>query len=53
MEDYVIEFEKLYNKTKKFKMEMPQSVLAFKQLKCSDLEIKDRQLVLTDVCLFV
>ena len=49
MEDYVIEFEKLYNKTKKFKMELPQPVLAFKLLECSDLEMKDRQLVLTGV----
>ena len=52
LEDYVIEFEKLYNKTKKFKMELPQTVLAFKLLECSDLEMKYRQLVLTDVCLF-
>ena len=49
MEDYVTEFKKLYNKTKKFKMELSQPVLAFKLLECSDLEIKDRQLVLTSV----
>ncbi|KAG1704025.1 Retrovirus-related Pol polyprotein [Nymphon striatum] len=49
MEDYVMEFEKLYNKTKKFNMELPQAVLAFKLLEYSELEMKDRQLVLTGV----
>ena len=49
MEDYVIEFEKLYNKSKKFKMELPQPVLAFKLLECAELDMKDRQLVLTGV----
>ncbi|CAG2236725.1 unnamed protein product [Mytilus edulis] len=49
MEEYVTEFEKLYNKTKKFKMELPQPVLAFKLLEYSELEMKDRQLVLTGV----
>lgn len=37
MEDYVTEFEKLYHKSKKFKMELPQPVLAFKLLECSEL----------------
>lgn len=46
MEDYVIEFEKLYNKTKNFKMDLPKPVLAFKLL---ELDMKDRQLVLTGV----
>ncbi|VDI80195.1 Hypothetical predicted protein [Mytilus galloprovincialis] len=49
MEEYVTEFEKLYNKTKKVKMELPQPVLAFKLLEYSELEMKDRQLVLTSV----
>ena len=49
MENYVTEFEKLYNKTKKFKMDLPQPVLAFKLLECSELDMKDRQLVLTGV----
>ena len=49
MEEYVNEYEKLYNKTKKFKMELPQPVLAFKLLEGSELEMKDRQLVLTGV----
>ena len=49
MDDYVSEFEKLYNKTKEFKMELAQPVLAFKLLEYSELEMKDRQLALTDV----
>lgn len=49
MEEYVTEFEKLYNRSKKFKMELPEPVLAFKLLECADLEMKDRQLVLTGV----
>ena len=43
MEYYVIGFEKLYNKTKKSKM------LAFKLLEYSELEMKDRKLVLTEL----
>ena len=42
MEDYVTEFEKLYNKTKKFKMNLPQPLLAFKLLECSESDMKDR-----------
>ena len=49
MEDYVTEFEKLYNRTKKYKMDLPPPVLAFKLLEYSELEMKDRQLVLTGV----
>ncbi|PIK50177.1 hypothetical protein BSL78_12928 [Apostichopus japonicus] len=49
MEEFVTEFEKLYNKTKKYKMELPKPVLAFKLLESAQLEHKDRQLVLTAV----
>ena len=49
MVDSVTEFEKLYNKTKKFKMDLPQPVLAFKLLEYSELKMKDRQLILTGV----
>ena len=49
MDDYVIEFEKLSNKTKEFKMELAQHVLAFKLLEYSELDMKDRQLALTGV----
>ena len=48
MENYVIEFEKLYNKTCKYKMTLPKSVLAFKLLG-ANLDHKDRQLILTGV----
>lgn len=49
MDNYVTEFGKLYNKTKKYKMTLPESVLAFKLLDGAGLEHKDRQLVLTGV----
>ena len=49
MEVYVMDFEKLYNKTKRFNMTLPESVLAFKLLEGSGLEQKDRQLALTGV----
>ncbi len=49
MEDYLLEFERLYNRTKKYSMSLPQAVLAFGLLDGSGLEHKDRQLVLTGV----
>ena len=49
MDTYIMEFEKLYNKTAKFKMTLPQAVQAFKLLEGAGLDQKDRQLVLTGV----
>ncbi|XP_057310466.1 uncharacterized protein LOC130648431 [Hydractinia symbiolongicarpus] len=49
IESYIIEFEKLYNKTKKFDMGLPDSVLAFKLLDGACLKHSDRQLILTGV----
>ena len=49
MEEYVTEFEKLYTKAKKFKLDLPEPVLAFKLLDCSGLNHKDHQLTLTGV----
>ncbi|XP_057302644.1 uncharacterized protein LOC130636814 [Hydractinia symbiolongicarpus] len=49
MESYIIEFEKLCNKTKKFDMALPESVLAFKLLDGACLKHSDRKLVLTGV----
>lgn len=49
MEHYVTEFEKLYNKTQKYQMALPESILAFKLLDGAALDHKDRQLVLTGV----
>jgi len=46
---YILEFEKLYNKTKKFKLELPKSVLAFKLLDNAGLQHNERLLVLTGV----
>ena len=47
MENYILEFEKLYNKTKKFKMELPESVLAFELLENSGLKHNEQLLALT------
>ena len=47
IENYISEFKRLYNQTKKYLMELPQSVLAFKLLDGSLLDNKDKQLVLT------
>ncbi len=49
MEAYLLEFERLYNRTKKYTMSLPEAVLAFRLLDSSGLEHKDRQLVLTGV----
>ena len=49
MENYLIEFDKLYNKTRKYNMALPEAVLAFKLLEGASLPHKDRQLVLTGV----
>ena len=49
MENYILKFEKFCDKTKKFKMELPESVLAFKFLENSVLKHKERLLVLTGV----
>ena len=49
MDDFIIEFKKYYNRTKKLDMSLPEVVLAFKLLDCTGLEHKDRQLVLTGV----
>ena len=49
MEDYLINFDKLYNQTKKYTMTLPEAVLSFKLLEGANLPHKDRQLVLTGV----
>ena len=49
MDTYTMEFDKLYNKTTKFAMVLPEFVKAFKLLEGAGLEQKDRQLVLTGV----
>lgn len=47
MVDYIIEFEQRYNKIRKFKMELPDAVLAFKLLDTAGLNTKHKQLALT------
>ena len=47
MADYIIDFEQRYSRMKKYKMELPDAVLAFKLLDTACLDMKDRQLALT------
>lgn len=47
MLDYIIEFERIYNKMSKLKMKLPDAVLAFKLLETAGLTVKDKQLALT------
>ncbi|ESO93006.1 hypothetical protein LOTGIDRAFT_162030 [Lottia gigantea] len=47
METYVLEFEKRYNKTKKFQMELPKSVLSFKLLDNANLDDSEIPLLLS------
>lgn len=47
MTDYIIEFEQRYSRMRKYKMELPDAVLAFKLLDTACLDMKDRQLALT------
>ena len=49
MEDYVLEFEKLYNCINQKEMTLPPAVLAFKPLDGVKLNHHDHQLVLTGV----
>ena len=49
IETYILEFLKRYKVVKKFKIEIPNSVLAFILLDCAGLEYRDKQLVLTAV----
>ena len=49
MDTYTMEFDKLYNKAKKFAMVLPESVKAFKLLEGVGLQQKDRQFILTGV----
>ena len=47
MADYIIDFEQRYNRIKKYNMELPDAVLAFKLLDTACLDEKNRQLALT------
>ena len=47
MLDYIIEFDRNYNKMSKLKMKLPDAVLAFKLLDTAGLSVKDKQLALT------
>ncbi len=47
MADYIIDFEQRYSRMRKYKMELPDAVLAFKLLDTACLDTKVRQLALT------
>ena len=47
MSDYITEFEQWYSRMCKYKMELPDVVLAFKLQDTACLDMKDRQLALT------
>ena len=49
IETYILEFLKRYKAMKKFKIEIPNCVLAFILLDCAGLEHRDKKLVLTAV----
>lgn len=41
MADYIIDFEQRYSRMRKYKMELPDAVLAFKPLDTACLDTKD------------
>ena len=47
MSAYIIEFERLYNKAKQYKMCVPDAILAYKLLENASLDARDRQMVLS------
>lgn len=47
MNDYIVEFEQKYNVIKKYSMELPEPVVAFKLLDNANLGLSEKQLVLT------
>lgn len=47
MADYIIDFEQHYSRMRKYNMELPNAVLAFKLLDTACLDVMDRQLALT------
>jgi len=49
IEEYVMEFTRLYIRLQKHRLEIPKSVLTFKLLDCAKMTNMDRLLVLTGV----
>lgn len=47
MSDYILEFDKRYNKSKRYEMTLPEAVLAFKLLDNAVLSPQEKQLALT------
>ena len=47
--DYIVEFDKIYNKAKKYNMTLPEAVLAFKLFSNSGLSSRDKQLAFNSI----
>lgn len=47
MSEYIVEFDKRYNQSKKYEMTLPQAVLAFRLLDKANLTLSEKQLALT------
>lgn len=45
--DYILEFDKRYNKAKKYEMALPEAILAFKIMDNAGLSSQEKQLALT------
>jgi hypothetical protein len=45
--DYIYEYEQRYSKCRKYKLDLPDAVLAFKLLDNADLSIQEKQLAMT------
>lgn len=45
MNDYIIEFERLYNKLKNYDMELPEGVLAYRFINSSNISESHKQLI--------
>lgn len=45
--EYIVEFERRYNRCKKFEMPLPDAILAFKLLDGAGLDLRERQMAMT------
>ena len=47
MSEYIVEFDKRYNQSKKYEITIPEAVLAFRLLDKANLTLSEKQLALT------
>ena len=47
MSEYIVEFDKRYNQSKKYEITLPEAVLAFRLLDKANLTLSEKQLALT------